>query len=907
MTHRPLKLPSDGRNAAPPASAAPLIRLVVLLIVFLTHASSAQTPETRAFDAALKAFQVGALEMELAEKYFREFLQTYPNSPRVPEAILYRARAALHRGDTQTATSLLTTNAPRAGQFQDQYRYWLAETHREATNYTAAADTFASLVRDFPASPRVLEASYGEAVARFKLQEWPRVINLLRATNAPFTREAQAQPTHEIVLRGRLLLAEALLESGDASSAEAALRVLADRELAPEFRWRSEYLLCRIRLAQGRPADALAASTNLVALAGTTGQRQFIAESHAVNGAVLERLNDYDAAIAAYQRNITESAPAEYRRQALLRIIQLTLEQNKLSEATEKLENFFTQYPQDAASEVALLTLGELNLRRHLAGASNRTNTAPVATNFLQVARSHFDRLITNTPNSPFVGQAHLDRGWVLWLDGKLPEAQQAFQAATNKLAHSESEAVAQFKLADIQLQLGDHTNALAGYRAVINNYKALPRVQEELASHALYQLLRVSLELKDLSAASSAVQELARAHAESPFTDRSLLLLGQDLAAGHRPRDARALFTQFLKQHPSSPLRAEVELAMARSYFHEGEWEPALLHYEAWLNRFPTNQLRARAEFSYANANYHAGRATNAVHAFTNFLARFPGDSNAPAAQYSVGAYYYAQKDYVNAESTFQRLFQSTNWAGHKLTYDARIMAARAAFARQDYKAAYDYCMALASMALASDTNALPALTELAVEAFFIAGDALILQAGTPAKPLENFELAITAFNKIIQLYPTNPRAPQAWGRIGDCYLQLASLDPKLYDTATNAYFEVVSSPVADVSARSQARVGIGVVFERLAKTTNPELWKAAFESYYSVADPRNLRDGEKLDPHWFKIAGLDAARLAEEHQEWETAIRIYLRLIEALPPLRLMLEKKLEKAREQLGSSSQ
>jgi len=871
--------------------------IAIIWLIGTLALASAQTPETRAYDAAVRAFQDRI--PELADKYFREFIQTYPNSPRVPEAILYRARAALLRRDIETATGLLTTNAARATQLQDQYRYWLAETHREATNYTAAADTFASLVRDFPASPRVLEATYGEAVARFKLQQWSRVINLLRSTNAPFANEAEARPNHELVLRGQLLLADALLESGDASAAEAALHSLAQRELAAEFRWRSQYLLCRIRLVQGRAADALAAGTNLVALAAATGQRQFIAESHAVHGAVLERLADYDAAIAAYQRNMTETSPPEYRRQALLRIIQLTLEQNKLNEATEKLESFFAQYADDAASEVALLTLGELNLRRHLAGLANRTNAAPATTNFLQVALAHFDRLVTNNPPSPFIGEAHLNRGWCFWFDGKMPEAQQAFQLATSKLPHSESEAVAQFKLADVQFQLRDYTNALAGYRAVINDYKSLPRVQDELISHALYQLLRVTLELKDLPAASAAVQELVRSHSESPFADRSLLLLGQDLAKTLRGRDARALFAQFVKLYPNTPLRAEVELAIARSYLHERQWEPALQHYEAWLNRFgPTNQLRSRAEFSYADANYQAGRLTNALPLFTNFLARFPNDPNAPAAQYSVGALYYAQKDYVNAESTFQRLFQSTNWSGHKLTYEARIMAARSATARQDYKAAYDY-----SVALASDTNAPP---ELTVDAFFIAGESLIQQQGDPAKPLENFELAITAFNKIIQLYPTNSSAPLAWGRIGDCYFQLASQDPKLYDSATNAYFKVLTSPVADVSARSQARVGIGLVLERLAKTTDPELWRAAFESYYSVADPRHLRDGEKLDPYWFNIAGLAAARLAEEHQEWETAIRIYLRMIDALPSLRPALEKKLEKAREQHSPNS-
>jgi TolA-binding protein len=758
---RPPEFPSGGRDAAPSASVSALLHLLVLAILFCAPATHAQTPEQRAYDAALNAFQDRI--PELADKYFREFIQAYPNSPRVPEAILYRARAALLRRDIEAATGLLTTNAARATQLQDQYRYWLAETHREATNYTAAADTFASLVRDFPASARALEASYGEAVARFKLQQWSRVIDLLRATNAPFAKEAEARPNHELVLRGQLLLADALLENGDASAAEAALRSLAQRELAAEFRWRSEYLLCRLRLVQGRAADALAVGTNLITLAAATGQRQFIAESHAVHGAVLERVADYDAATAAYQRNMTETSPPEYRRQALLRIIQLTLEQNKLSEATEKLENFFTQYRDDAASEVALLTLGELNLRRHLAGLSGRTNAAPATSNFLQVALAHFDRLVTNNPPSPFIGEAHLNRGWCFWFDGRMPEAQQAFQLATSKLPHSESEAVAQFKLADVQFQLRDYTNALAGYRAVINDYKSLPRVQDELISHALYQLLRVTLELKDLPSASAAVGELVRFHSGSPFADRSLLLLGQDLAKSLRAPDARALFTQFVKLYPNSPLRAEVELAIARSYLHERQWEPALQHYEAWLHRFGTNQLRSRAEFSYADANYQAGRLTNALPLFTNFLARFPNDSNAPAARYSVGAIYYAQKDYVNAESTFQRLFQSTNWSGHKLAYEARIMAARSATARQDYKAAYDY-----SVALAGDTNAPP---ELTVDAYFIAGESLIQQPGDPAKPLENFELAITAFNKIIQQFPTNSSAPLAWGRIGDCH----------------------------------------------------------------------------------------------------------------------------------------
>lgn len=874
--------------------------LALAAALTLSNFAAAQTPETRAYEAAVRAFEDGVFD--LAEKDFAGFIQSYPSSLRIPEAVLYRARSALRQQQTKVATDLLNTNAARAGQLADQYQYWLAEAHRQSTNFQAAAEGFAKLIRDFPTSGRLLEASYGEALARFKLQEWQRVVDLLRNTNGAFHQQVQQRTNDELVIRGQLLLAEALVENGDPTGAEATLRVLANRELVPEFRWRVEYLRSRTQFAARRAADALLSSTNLVSFAAATGQRQFVAESYALRGAILERLGDYRAAISSYENNVTENAPPEYRRQALLRIIELTLDENRIAEAAQKLENFFTQYPQDAASEVALLTLGELNLKRHLVGEDGAAPAAavPVPTNFLQIAVSHFNRLLTNYPGGSMVGKAHLNRGWCLWLDGKIPEAQLAFMAATNRLPRSDDGALAQFKIADTQFQLGDFTNAIVNYQAILNNYHGFARVEDELIDHAAYQVLRAALEINDLPAAARAMKQIL-GDSESrgplmPYAERGLLLLGQSLTRASHAADARELFSRFLSRHPNSPLCAEVELASARSYVQEYNWDAALQKYEAWMERFGTNNLLARAHYDYASINYQAGRLTNALALFTNFLARFPGDTNAPAAKYWVGVFYFGQKQFVEAEYHFQGLFQNTNWSANPLIYEARMMAARAASARQDFKSAHDYCLNLAN-----DTNCPPNLT---AEAFFALGDILVQEAADPAKPLGKFEDAITAFSKIVQLFPTNSRAPLAWGRIGDCSRQLAAQDPKLFEQATNAYHQVLGSR-ADVAARTAAEVALGQVMEQLAKTLDPQLWKTAFNHYYNVVSGKNLRDEEKADPHWYKEAGLAAARLAEEHQQWEVAIRIYTRLIEVLPPLRIPLEKKIDKAREQLRGS--
>ncbi|MCI0745128.1 MAG: outer membrane protein assembly factor BamD [Verrucomicrobia subdivision 3 bacterium] len=860
--------------------------------------ANAQTPESRVYDAALHAYEDGIFD--LAEREFAAFVQTYPNSPRVPEAILYRARAALRQQHAKVALDILSTNAHRAGDFADQYRYWIGEAHRQDTNYQAAAETFARLIQDFPASPRLLDASYGEALARFKLGQWERVIDLLRNTNSTFQKQAVARQNDELVIRGELLLAEALLENGMASQAEAVLRLLARRDLLPEFAWRAQYTLCRVQLADQRPAEALAGTTNLIAAATASGRRQFQAESHALQATILEQLGREGAAALAHERNLSENAPAEFRRQALLRIIELLLRQDNIAGASQKLESFLAQYPREIDSEVALLTLGELHLRRHLALVAAGITNLPAAQTNLQTALAHFDRLITNAPFGDWVGKAHLNRGWCLWFDGKIPECQEAFKAAIDTLPPSPDEAVARFKLADVQFQMREYTNAIANYRAVVTAYDTFPDVQRELAPQALYQIVRANIELNDLPGASAAMQQIVRSYGESPYADRGLLLLGQRFTQVNRAADGRALFSLFISRYPDSQLLPEVELAIARSYVEERDWNAALREYESWLQRFGTNNLRPRAEINYAFANYHAGRLTNALTLFTNFLASFPTHPLAPRAKYWVGSFYYDQQKFADAELHFVELFKSTNWPAGELKYQAQMMAGHSAFARQDYKAAKDDYY----LPLLNDNTFVRDYNELAAEVFFAVGDTLTLQEADSARPTQRFEEAIVAFEKIPRLFPNSYRVPLAWGRIGDCYRQLASYDPKFFENATNAYNQVLApTSTADISARSQAEVGLGQVTEQLARTLDPDLWKLAFQHYYNVVSGRSV---ERIDPHWFREAGNAAARLAEEHQQWDVAIRIYARMIEVLPPLRPMVERKMERAREQLRTET-
>ena len=266
--------------------------------------------EKRAFDAAARAFTDGVYDV--AEKEFAQFVQQYPQSARLSEAILYQGQAMLKQNKLADGVRLLTNNVAQAGPLADQYRYFEAEAYLQNSNYRAAADTFALLAKEFTNSVRLLEASYGEAQARFKLRDLGRVVELLQQPNGTFQQAAQVRANDKLAVRGHLLLAEALYEQRNYRASEQALTRLAEPNLIPEFKWHRQYLMCRAQMADQRLPAALQGVTNLLALAAASGQRNLLAESVALEGEAQERLGEFGAAIEAYEKNLLDNVPPDY-------------------------------------------------------------------------------------------------------------------------------------------------------------------------------------------------------------------------------------------------------------------------------------------------------------------------------------------------------------------------------------------------------------------------------------------------------------------------------------------------------------------------------------------------------------------------------------------------------------------
>lgn len=871
--------------------------------VLRLEAAEPPSPEERAFIAAAQAFQGGFFER--AEKECGAFIQQFPNSARLPEVALLQAQARVQLRNYTGAVELLTARLGGAGGWTDQYLFWLGEAHNRQEQYAQAADYFARLVREQTNSSRRLEAAVAEAAARSKLAQWPQVVALLQDSNSVVQVTGRSNPTNGLVVRGLLLLSEAYLAQGQYRAAEAALQPLAGMALHPRLDWQRQHVLCRIQLAENRPEDALACSSNLLVLATNAGQAQLLADSAAFRGGVLERLGRAGEAIAVYQNNLLDGVPAERQRQALLKIGALALGEKDLAQATATLERFYAQHPAAPAADLALLTVGELRLRQYVAlaekaaGGAGGASNAVLATNLMASAQAAFAEFVSKFPQSPLLGKAQLNLGWCWWTENRWPESRAAFQAATTNLpSPSVDLAVAHFKLGDVCFQERDYTNALANYRAIREKFGGLEEVRTHMLEPALYQEVRVALAAGDVTSAARALTNILGSFPEGFHAERALLLVGSELGRKGNPAAARQLFEDFLQRAPNAPLLPELRLGVARTYEREGKWNEVIATYDQWLGQFTNHAARPRAEYDRAWACWQAGRETNALSGFTNFVVQYPTHELAPLAQRWVADYYFRNGDPFQAEKNYQLLYKSTNWPPSRLTYEAQLLAGRAAMARLGWEDADDYFTQLYN-----DTNC-PYL-DLRVQALFCYGDYWISRDST--NKVADYDQAIGAFNGIVSRHPTNRLAVLALGKIASCYLQRA-LTSQDYELSRTNFLQVIAATNADVTARSIATVGLAVALEKqagLAQTPAEQLAlrKQALDHYLDVFYRKVVREGETPDEFWTRKAGLDAAALAEALQDWASAVQLYQQLQEMVPALRPRLEKNLLRAREQLA----
>jgi TolA-binding protein len=810
---------------------------------------AANSREERAYAAAAAAFHDAMWNR--AETEFAAFVDKYPESARVPMAVLLQAQSVFKQGRFSDTRTLLAAHQVQATNLADQYINWTGEAQFAESNFLAAAGTFTMLANDFPNSSLRLSATVNAAAAHAQLMQWPQVEDLLETPDGVFQKALRSGVADEWVLRGQLLRAQAKSAQKNFPGAVAILQSNPLDVLPPGLSWSWGYLLCLGKQATGDLAGALATSTNLSQLAAQERDDGRAAASVTIRANLLEQMQATNEAIATYRINLANTnAPLENQQQAIFKIAELSAALGQFTNAEALLDGYPTNFPNSPAADVALLAVAELHLHNFVA--------QPAATNELPLAVACLNQFIGTFTNSQYLGQAYLDRGWCGWHARKFADSAADFKSAVAHLAHSPELAVAHFKLGDALFEQNDFKGALENYRIVVDDFSDFPVVVQTLDERVLYQSLRASLQLDDYTDATNAVLRIFKDYPEGNLTDNAILLLGEYVADSGQATAARKLFGQFARQFPHSELRPQAELAMARSYGQEGNWPAAITNYANWLQEFSSNELSPQVIYATAFANYQAGNETNALSQFTRFIEQFPTNDLAPQAQWWTAEYFFRNGDWGAAETNYENIYQNSAWKNSQLYYPAIMMAGRSAMGRQGYlDAANNYFIKLII-----DTNC---PSDLGVQARFACAAAFEQSPSSDTNnPFANYSMAINYLNQVVQMNPTNDATARAWGEIGKCNFQMSN-----FEAATNAYAQVVNAPNADVSARSEAQFGWGLALEKMTQAPGADvtnLLQLALNKYFDVFDTsvgKNLRDGEHADPFWVKKSGLQIVNL--------------------------------------------
>ena len=829
-----------------------------------------------------------------AELAFSNFVATYTNSTLRTNATLYWARSRIELSNYPGALDLLKQEMP-SGNARPDFVFWMAKAYYGKGDYTNAIECCTNLLQNYPAAapPLPLRAALLQARALAKLSKWTPLIALLSQPDGVFQTATQGGQSDQDVVDGYFLLGQAYLNQKQDKAAEVVLGKINTNGLSLDLQWQRQDLLCLVFLEEGRLAEALDGSTNLLALIPLASQDQRIATAF-LRGEIFERTNQISEALQSYSNNLQRGFPTEIKRQALAKTIDLMLQQNQPSNTMQWLDDFVQQRTNEPVLlHLARFHLGDLKLKAWFALPPPETNNPPPAdTNLLLSAITNLDQ-VTNSSDTELLGRACLDLGWCDWAQGDFAGAAAHFSQAVTNLPFSTNQAVARLKLGDACFRQTNYPAAVLHYNQLLHDYAAMAGVTNQLFDLALYQLVQANIKLGHEAEATAAMEHITNWFPISGFGGQSLLLIGDD--AANRKTNypaARDTYQQLLNAYPDTPLRLQVQLHIARTYEQQGDWTNVTNAYASLEDSpgFATNSLRPQVEFYLALACAKADQESNALARMSNVVSltnQFPADRNTALAQNWIGNYHMNHGNYTDADLAFQELGNPRNFpnAGD-LAWEARLMAGRAAFHHLDLPgASNDFYL------VAIDTNA-PA--EFQAEGLFQLGytDYQLWQKDTTNDNL--LQDAIKSLRRVTDSGPSNFMATLAAGELGNCYLAWADLDKSNINNYTSAirFYQTVlldtnDSP-ADVYARSQAEFGLGLIAERRHQS------QEALLHYCNVLYDT---DTAHADPYWIKEAGVKAATLCEEQTNWPGAKEVYHRVQEVVPSLRDQMQKNIDR----------
>ncbi len=894
---------------------------VFLWTAALAANAAAQTPPAPSalYDEGVRAWAEGL--PPVAAFKLRAFLHLDLTPEQRRAGVLALVRVLLAEPDAPAALAALDAGLPpipAAAAPDPEADFWRGQVRAALGRWNDALFFYTQSARSGPGESTDLraQARFGQGECLLLLNRQAEAADILASLcGHPILGETARLRCAEIALRrGRLDEAALMLRTDEAFDPADAARRVQTKERA--------YLLGRLRLAQGQPAQAEAAFSAALARIGGLSERLLV---------------DLYWGWA-----------------------QARLDQGKLDTAEDVLENFVERYPDSGFLPLTFAWLETLYLRdpqpdladvRRWTVDEKETNRQTLALLTLgrveanqgdtDNAEQTFVRLVEEFPDHPLHTRALVDLAALRLRLGRPVQARATLEQArpqvaslarvdapvapgttvigppASQSANAGARATSpvawrtEVDVLDARISLAEHdrVKAAGGFTAVADRLGEGPQ-----AEAAAFNAVLCWLRALDASRFTAAEADFHARFPNSPLNAEFSLEEGLARASQAPPGDraarqrAAACLRGFLHDEPTHARASEARIALAELAFERPKPNFAIAWHEIdspgllpVANEEPPAPVpvtpsaeRDRAEYLaiwLADAPGPARDEEKAIALAKKFLADRSGSPLAAEVRMKLGGIYFQRADYPDAQTQLELLAE--NAPKSPLAESALYLAGLSAASSMSPAGLDKARILFQSVALRDGPLRLAARLRQAD---------VYNQLDRSDDALKLYDIVLKATDDVANLSDANLDARcAALGGRGRTLLLQAVSDQKLYTEAVRTFDQLKNTPGASLLWRRQALTQKGHALEKLDE---PDAALAAYDDALNTPEPAPVAGNAVNTPEvpewtWYYRAGRDAAKLLESRAQWAAAVAIYKKLAAADGPMKSEFETQLTRLR--------
>ena len=729
----------------------------------------------------------------------------------------------------------------------DAFAYWKARAYFEADDFDSVSHPLERLPEESPFAPAALRLKGRSS----------RAANNLKAAQKSFDTFQKKFPNDAEAPQNLLDLGEIYLERDKKKSSVKTLRKLIETfpNAAPADPAR--LLMARTLIPDGTRKEKAEATILLTQLGGTPSAHPRLRITAWVELAELEKAGSRPAGAAdalLNAENLTDETVRLVRQKAAR--ANLLIEEGRTDEA-------FTLFDEAVAAAVDEKLAAEVLIQK--AEALLKTKQFPKA----EVA---FQACLNVATHPPLLAQALSGKGWSLWEQTHYEEAALAFEQAARKYSKPSDQVEVYVKAGDAHLIAGQYDQAEKNYTLAIATQADHP-----LAARATYQTGIALQKTKKLEEALRLFRNVERDFPNSDFSARAALQQADLLKSEKKWEPALREYIRIANDYTNTATRAVALHQQGLVHLELNHYAEAQESFFSVTQTYPDAPEAPQAFYMLGFCQYMQGAVQEALDLFTSFIEKYPDSPWVPEVLFLVGEHAYNRGDYPQAQTTFLDIV--SRFPQHALADDALFWTGNALLQQDRFLKAFNVYSQIAKDYPQSD---------LLLATRFAQGEVL--------SELGEFSRAILAYEEVIKNAPDHSLSTRARGRLGDCLFTLGSTESGRHQEALKVYQALYKHPSISLDLKLQVLFKIARCEDKMGN--QEDAFSHYMEAVYSLGELK-----EPLSPgalHWFTRAAFEAAAYQERQQNWQAAIHIYERLIEAGVPAQDEAKKLIAKIKK-------